>query len=90
MANEAICFKFYQVVKLIETNQFQEGRKGLIRGKIKDADCYVVSFIDGDAIKRDLTLKFGSLIRHLELEWGAFKGTDAEFIVPSQYLELEK
>jgi len=73
--------------------------KAKIMGKVKNANAYVVSVfiidkhgIDNDELERisawckGLKRKFGYPIRQIELEWGKFSGSMAEFIVPEHEL----
>lgn len=61
---------------------------GMIRGKVKDVPVYVVAITLGSKIEaRQTNFRFGKPNRHLELEWGSFKNTASEFIVPATLLE---
>jgi hypothetical protein len=55
-----------------------------------DADVYLVAFsVQGSHLfgvafdYRDLFNRFGSLNRHLELAWGAYKNNANEFLIPA-------
>ena len=84
MQQETNGFKFYQ--KVIYKNQKNHSFwAGIITGKLKDTNCYIVRF-KNDSTKTELILKFGLPVRHLELDWGHYKGTDTEFILPEEAL----
>lgn len=76
-------FSFGEKVIVEDTSLFSfSDCEGVIKGKIKDLDCYVVLFSTG--IKKP---EYGFPNRHLELEWGKFSGYDNECIVPSNKLK---
>lgn len=65
---------------------------GIIIGKIKDIDAYVVSakfnIFEKLGYKRERN-RCGYPNRNLPLEWGKFKGNDNEFIVSGSSMRLE-
>lgn len=87
MQQETNGFKFYQkVLYKNQNNKYHSFWAGIITGKLKDANCYVVRFKNENSNKTELILKFGLPVRHLELDWGHYKGTDTEFILPEEAL----
>lgn len=73
---------------------------GIIQGKLK-SDAYVIFIQSVSKMKtmcrfwgysgegyKALKNKYGCPIRHMELEWGKFMGTDKEIIVPAEDISL--
>jgi len=82
-ADLGIKFKFGEEVEVLDYDI-----RARIKGKIKDIDCYVITFHGvGETNLGNFTIKFGNPNRHLPLEWGKFAGFRNEFIVPSYLMK---
>lgn len=88
--NGNVKFNFRDSIKIAHIgDQYDRCTHGIIQGKIKDIDAYVISANTGDYGKYNpITMRFGHPNRHLELEWGRFYGGSREFIVPVDVLEV--
>lgn len=75
-------FKYLEVVEVQGCDY-----EGQIRGKLKDADVYLINFQNGAYEYGQLFRRFGALNRHLELAWGAFKNNANEFLVPATIIK---
>ena len=57
-----------------------------INGKVKGVELYVVRVEDWRGVIKEAQATFGSPMRWLELEYGAWTGHDSEVIVPIECL----
>ena len=67
--------------ELVKINNINSG-EARVKGKIKDADCYVIVFHKYYENPNTI-IHLGFPNRNLPLEWGNWKGYPSEFVVPA-------
>ena len=75
-----------QTVSIFVDNDLSYPKIGIVNGKIKDADVYVVDLCEFDF--KDINDRVPN--RHLPLEWGHYSGKEAEIIVIKSEIDLFK